>query len=351
MLAAVFERPNHISVSSVPAPGGPIKLKVKASAICGYDVRVFRNGHRKVTPPVILGHEICGELSDPAVTKDGRIEAGTRVAVYPQVPCLRCYYCEHQSYNLCVNLRELGSTLNGGFAEFVDIPEQLARIGGLVPIPDSLSDEEAALLEPLACSVNSLSRLDAFTEKFANDRRPIVIIGDGPLGLMHLQLFKHLSPERPVAVVGRIPSRMKIARSLSADRVVEYTNLKSALEELATLAPVTGFGIVIVATSNPKAVELAISLAGKSSVINMFAGMPDSHQVQFASRWLHYNQVSITASFGSTPPDLSKAKDLASAGHVRLAGLVTGRFAIAEVEKAILETERYNGLRSVINKF
>lgn len=352
MLAAVFQKPNCISVSSVPPPDGPIKLRVRASAICGYDARVFRNGHRKVTPPIILGHEICGELTGSVTTKTGRIKEGTRVAVYPQVPCLDCYYCDNQAYNLCMNLTELGSTVDGGFAEFVGIPEQIASVGGLVPIPDSLSDDEGALLEPLACTVNSVSRVRAFSEKDRmDDLRPVAIIGDGPLGLMHLQLFKHLMPGRPVAIVGRIAARMQKARSLSADLVLDSKDSEGARAELAKFGPAAGAAAVIVATSNPAAIDLALSVAGKSSIVNMFAGMPENHQVQFSSRWLHYNQVSISTSFGSTPSDLARARDLVSTGSIDLAGLVTGRFAIAEIEKAILATEQYSGLRSVINKF
>ena len=209
MLAAVFHAPNNIVVQQVPIRRRKAMLKVSACAVCGYDARVFRNGHRKVRPPVILGHELCGEIQNEIVAGDGdegmTIKAGSRVSVCPLIPCLKCPYCKIGDYNLCVDLREIGSTSDGGFAQYVTIPEQLIRIGGLVPVPDNLTDEEAALLEPLACCLNSYYRMLPIAKESS-----VVIIGDGPMGLLHLQLFKRLLSLR-VAIVGRVPLRMEKA--------------------------------------------------------------------------------------------------------------------------------------------
>ena len=95
-----------------------LSLRVNACAVCGYDVRVFRNGHQKVIPPIILGHEICGQIEKDVhltgttsdVTKQTIIKAGSRVTVSPIIPCLICKYCYNKQYNLCINLKEIGST-------------------------------------------------------------------------------------------------------------------------------------------------------------------------------------------------------------------------------------------------
>src|ERR671915_2603134 len=221
MLAAVFHAPNNIVVQQVPISRRKVMLKVNACAVCGYDARVFRNGHRKVCPPVILGHELCGEIqNDIIVGGDGgmTINAGSRVAVCPLIPCLHCYYCKIGDYNLCINLKEIGSSSDGGFAQYVTIPEHLIRIGGLVPVPDNLTDEEAALLEPLACCLNSYYRLLPIAQE-----SPVVIIGDGPMGLIHLQLFKRLSGSR-VAIVGKVPLRMQKAKAIGADAILAYND-------------------------------------------------------------------------------------------------------------------------------
>src|SRR5437879_10875950 len=144
MHAAVFYGPGNIIVSHEASDyeKGAVKgrrgilLRVKACAVCGYDVRVFRNGHQKVTPPVILGHEICGQIDkDVVVTntaKDVRtgttIKAGSRVAVLSIIPCLNCIYCYNKEYNLCINLKEIGSSINRGFAESARIRDEIHTI-------------------------------------------------------------------------------------------------------------------------------------------------------------------------------------------------------------------------------
>jgi L-iditol 2-dehydrogenase len=345
MLAAVFYAPNNIVVQQVPVSRRKVMLKVSACAVCGYDARVFRNGHRKVHPPVILGHELCGEIQNDIIARDGMtINAGSRVAICPLIPCLNCPYCKIGDYNLCINLREIGSTSDGGFAQYVTIPEQLIRMGGLVPVPDNLTDEEAALLEPLACCLNSYSRMLPVAKE-----SPVVIIGDGPMGLIHLQLFKRLSSSR-VAVVGKVPLRMEKARTMGADAVFAYSR-DIALDVLDFAGASSGAGVIVIATSNPIAFELATKVSGRNSKINVFAGMPSGQTFLLDSNWLHYNQISITGTFSSTPKMLNEAARIASEKTIDLSAIVTHKYSLPEIEEAIEVTEKYHGLRAVINKF
>ncbi len=347
MRAAVFHGPNNISVQEVPFECKPATLKVNACAVCGYDARVFRNGHRKVSPPVILGHELCGEIQNDVSVQGRIIKAGARVAVCPLIPCLGCAYCQSGQYNLCMNLKEIGSTLDGGFAQYVVVPDQITKIGGLVPVPDTLSDEEAALLEPLACCLNSFSRLAPAAKSDS-----IVIIGDGPMGLLHVQLFKKLTRAR-VAVVGKISSRMEKARSMGADAAFAYndSDIDVTTREVQDFAGAAGASIAVVSTSSPAALEFATKIVGKNSKINIFAGMPSGQVFPLDANWLHYNQVSITGAFSSTPAMLQEAARIAAEKIVDLSRIVTHRYSLAEIEKAMATTEKYYGLRAVVNDF
>jgi L-iditol 2-dehydrogenase len=345
MLAAVFHAPNNIIVKQVPITRRQVMLKVSACAVCGYDVRVFRNGHRKVRPPVILGHELCGEiLKDITVDYGKTMNAGSRVAVCPLIPCLHCPYCQVGDYNLCINLREIGSSSDGGFAQYVTIPEQLIRIGGLVPVPDNLTDEEAALLEPLACCLNSFSRMLPVAKESS-----VVIIGDGPMGLIHLQLFKRLSGSR-VAVIGKVPLRMEKARAMGADAVFAYSR-ETVNDVLDFARASSGARVVVIATSNPVAFELATKVSARNSKINVFAGMASGQTFLLDANWLHYNQISITGTFSSTPKMLGEATRIAAEKTIDLSAIVTHKYSLAEIEKAIDVTEKYHGLRAVINRF
>jgi L-iditol 2-dehydrogenase len=342
MMAAVFHGPNNISVGEVPVASRQTTLRVNACAVCGYDARVFRNGHRKVSPPVILGHELCGEILETVRTGGVTIDAGSRVAVCPLIPCLGCHYCQSGQYNLCTDLDEIGSTLDGGFAQYVGIPEQIVKIGGLVPVPDSLGDEEAALLEPLACCLNGLSR----TGRPAKDS-PVVIIGDGPLGLIHLQLFKSMGAR--AAVVGKIPSRMQRAKAMGADAIFAYQDSDQA--DMLDFTGGAGASIVVIATSSPPAFQLATQVAGKNSVINLFAGMPADQEFALDPNWLHYSQVSVTGTFSSTPSMLQEAARMAAERTVDLSQIVTHCYPLVDIEQAMHATEKYHGLRAVINRF
>jgi L-iditol 2-dehydrogenase len=348
MLAAVFHAPNNIIVEQVPVAHRDVTLKVRACAVCGYDARVFRNGHRKVHPPVILGHELCAQIQNDIRADDGTaLSAGSRVAVCPLIPCLHCKYCQIGDYNLCINLREIGSSSDGGFAEYVTIPEHLIRIGGLVPVPDNLTDEEAALLEPLACCLNSYYRMLPVAKESS-----VVIIGDGPMGLIHLQLFKRLSGSR-VAIVGKVPLRMEMARAMGADAVLAYSPEKTVedIHDFAGASSGGGADLVIVATSNPVVFELATKVSSRNSKINLFAGMPRGQTLLLDANWLHYNQISVTGTFSSTPKILAEATRIAADKTIDLSTIITHRYSLPEIEKAIDVTERYRGLRAVINKF
>jgi L-iditol 2-dehydrogenase len=349
MLAAVFHAPNNIVVQQVPIRRRKAMLKVNACAVCGYDARVFRNGHRKVRPPVILGHELCGEIQNEIIAGDGltTINAGSRVAVCPLVPCLQCPYCKIGDYNLCVDLREIGSTSDGGFAQYITIPDQLVRIGGLVPVPDNLTDEEAALLEPLACCLNSYYRMLPIAKESS-----IVIIGDGPMGLLHLQLFKRLLSSSRVAIVGKVPLRMEKARAMGADAVFAYS--RETVPDVLNFAgdsSSSGAEVIVIATSNPVAFELATKVSARNSKINVFAGMPGGQTFLLDANWLHYNQISITGTFSSTPKMLREATRIASEKTIDLSSIVTHTYSLPEIEEAIEVTEKYHGLRAVINKF
>jgi L-iditol 2-dehydrogenase len=380
MRAAVFYGPGNIAnqevycdfryapkekLTSDESSNGDILLKVKACAVCGYDVRVFRNGHNKVAPPVILGHEICGLTnqdlvvmnasdSDEKRTREYRIRAGSRVAVSPIIPCLNCVYCHNRQYNLCLNLKEIGSSINGGFGEFVKIPKQVQQIGGLVRIPDNLGDEEAALLEPLACCLNGLYHIDPLIRK--NEQGTVAIIGDGPIGLLHLQLVKKMYHLSTVVVIGRISQRLQQAKSMGANATVAFANdadFDHCLQNTLALTDNVGFNVVIIATSNPIALNFALKIASKDSCINIFAGMLKSTDNFFSldPNFLHYNQISITGSFSSTPSTLAEAVKHASSGEVNLSKLVSHTYRLQDIIQAIVSTEKYHGLRAVINRF
>jgi L-iditol 2-dehydrogenase len=400
MRAAVYYSPNNILLEDrddlrPPHSGGRrgVLMRVKACAVCGYDVNVYRNGHTKVTTPVVLGHELCGEISEtpriPELQKDqnryvntAELTEGSRVIVSPLVPCLRCMYCVRERYNLCINLREIGSNIDGGFAEYVEIPKNTLKIGGLVTLPATLTDEESTLVEPLACCLNGFKHIRSLINDAFEDQT-FVILGDGPIGLMHLQLAKRLLGAK-VIVVGRVNHRMQMARNFGADFVVDNSDnddnndnnsnnnnnnnnnknknrnrnnknngsTTSAIKDVIDLTDGKGANVTIIATPNPVAVKVAAGVAAKNSVVNIFAGMPRHINIGLDPNWIHYNQISLTGSFSATPKLIRESIMLvAEKRKIDLSSIITHRCKLDEIYKALQITEEFSGLRAVINSF
>jgi L-iditol 2-dehydrogenase len=384
MRAAVFYSPNNMLVEDrddlrPPHSGGrrEVLMRVKACAVCGYDVNVYRNGHTKVTTPVVLGHELCGEITEtpriPELQKDqnkyvntAELTEGSRVIVSPLVPCLRCMYCVRERYNLCLNLREIGSNIDGGFAEYVGIPKNTLKIGGLVALPTTLTDEESTLVEPLACCLNGFKHIRSLINDAFEDQT-FVILGDGPIGLMHLQLAKRLLGAK-VIVVGRVNHRMQMARNFGADFVVDNSDndnnnnknknnknndsTTSAIKDVIDLTDGKGANVTIIATPNPVAVKVAAGVAAKNSVVNIFAGMPRHMNIGLDPNWIHYNQISLTGSFSATPKLIRESIMLvAEKRKIDLSSIITHRCKLDEIYKALQITEEFLGLRAVINSF
>ena len=376
MHAAVFYGPNNISykedynnpTDNKSDTSSGVVLKVNACSVCAYDVRVFRNGHTKVTPPIILGHEICGETIEDIMRIgttskiETKIRSGTRVVITPTIPCLNCFYCSAKQFNLCNNLKEIGSSVNGGFAECLNIPKQILEIGGIIPVPDCLTNEEAALIEPLSCCLNGFSHIGHPLEN-----ESVVILGDGPIGLIHLQLSKNLYQAR-TAIVGKVPKRLQKASSMGADTTIrindenkghdniDHLNCRQdpnskSIAQVLQFTGGKGADIIVIDTSDAKALDFALKVASKNSRINIFSGIANANGLSIDPNWLHYNQILITGSFSSTPKTLQEAIRLTCSGQVDLSKLIGAHYSLADIEQAFLATEKCVELRAVINKF
>ena len=345
--SAVFSGPRNFEIKDLPMSGKNcnVLLKTLSCAVCGYDVRVFKEGHKKVRPPIVLGHEICARTLGTLSLPNGQLIAeDKRVIVSPLIPCLKCHHCNAGHFNCCNKLNEIGSSVNGGFADYINIPENNILINGIVPIESNINDDEASLIEPLSCCLNAYLNINnSVRDEY------VIIIGDGPIGLIHLQISKLFGAK--TIVVGKIPSRLKEAKSIGADMILMNNDPEESIRTIWDYTYEKGGKLIIVATSNPDAIDLALKVAGKNSLINVFAGISKNKFVNIDPNLLHYNQITLSGSFSSTPNLMKKAVDLVHDQKINLRRLVTHRFSLDEIDKAFSITEDYGGLRSVINSF
>jgi len=210
MKAAVCPEPGRIVIEDVekPAPGpGEALIQVRASGICGSDVRGFLGTHPEIDQyPVILGHEFSGIVAE--VGKDVRECApGDRVIIEPLFVCGDCPACNAGDYHLCRNLTLNGHRKPGSFAEYAIVLSRFVH-----PMPGSLSFEQAALAEPLAVAVHAVKRLNPKVGELA------VVLGAGPIGLLTMQVLKVAGCRLIVSDLE--PFKLELAKSFGAEHVV-----------------------------------------------------------------------------------------------------------------------------------
>lgn len=329
MKAGVLEKIQHFQVRKVPDPDlarGAVIIKVKVCAICGTDLRIYNYGHSKITLPHILGHEISGEIIAVDKTVEG-YSPGQRVAVTPRISCGTCFYCLHGQHIYCENSRTFGFQLQGGYAEYLLVPERGIRYGVLNTIPEALSFEEAALAEPLSCC------LRAQRTSGVGRGTSVVIIGGGPIGIMHCRMAK-LNKADNVILVDRNIERLENITRTSIDVLIDPRQ-EDTITRIMELTGGRGADVVIVACSSAEAQAQSISLAGKGARINYFSGLPpDSAHIRIDGNDIHYREITLNGTHGSLPSDNLEALEKIADKEIQVYDLMTDMFHLDEIEPA-----------------
>jgi (R,R)-butanediol dehydrogenase/meso-butanediol dehydrogenase/diacetyl reductase len=247
-------RLDDVPEPAAPAPGEAV-VEVAYCGICGTDLGEYLHGPTMIRPgphpltghepPVTLGHELSGTVVALGGPVPG-VEAGTRVAVDPCLRCGVCRWCTHGEYHICAKGGSVGLASPGGFARQVTVP-----VEGLVPIPDGVSDELAALAEPLAVGLHAIRR----AEVQPGDN--VLLIGAGPIGIAALLAAK-LAGAAGIHVSEPLPGRAEKAAGIGATEVLDPSAVDVRREVFLKTGRV-GPDVVVEATGRPEQVELAIS--------------------------------------------------------------------------------------------
>jgi L-iditol 2-dehydrogenase len=307
--ALVYHGPEDLRIEERPA--GEALLRVNACGICGTDLRIASGSHRAYPEGTVRvpGHEIAGRLE--AVGKGVDLPVGSAAFIAPNVGCGHCPECRAGRVNLCRTPRALGITDDGGFAEFVLLDEQLIAQGNVLVVDDGRDMAALALVEPLACALRG-SKACRIAEGDV-----VVIVGAGPVGLMHLQLARLRDPAR-VIVSEPSAARRAEAERFGADVTVEPADLAEAVGE--------GADVVITAAPAPAAQAQALELAAPGARINFFGGLPrDSSRVELDTNLIHYRELVVTGTTANTTADCRDALELVVSGRVDTAALIGDR--------------------------
>ncbi|MGS0687664.1 NAD(P)-dependent alcohol dehydrogenase [Nakamurella sp. GG22] len=319
MRVSVLHGPGKVELEErpVPRPGpGEVLVQIGSVGICGSDVHYYRHGRIAeyvVREPLVLGHEAGGRITAVGQGVDpGRI--GQRVALEPGVPCRLCRECKAGRYNLCRDVRFFATPpIDGTFAEFVALAADFAH-----PVPDTLSDDAAALMEPLSVGVWACDKAQV------GAGRRVLISGAGPIGIMTVQVARALGATE-IVVSDVAPARLAAARSFGATRTLDARTDGGEIDGLDVDAAIDCSGA-------PPAIAQAIRAvrpAGRLVLVGMGAD-----EITLPLGLIQGREITVTGTFryANTYPT---AIALAASGRVELDRMVTSRYGLEDAERAL----------------
>ena len=334
MKAAMLYGVKDLRVEQVahPEPGpGEALIRIHACGVCPSDLRSYLGVRQGRAVPWTPGHEWAGVVEAIGQTEDGTIRVGDRVVADWRSVCGVCYQCRRGVFNYCERLQR---RVPGGFAEYGIAPLPQLRV-----LPDHVSFEEASLCEPLACIINAHS----YTEiPIGGD---VVIVGAGPIGLLHLQVAR--SRGGRMIVSDPIPARLEKARELGAHDVID-ASATDAVTAVKELTEGRGADTVIVAVGGSEPIRQGFEMAGINGWVNIFAGTHPPAEMPIDPNLIHYRQLRATGSHDYTPHHFTTALRLIQFGIVRVRPLISHRFVLDQVRQAFDATAERRGLKTMV---
>jgi L-iditol 2-dehydrogenase len=332
MKAVMVRAPMQFDLEDVPVPDIPglgLLLEVKACGLCGSDLRTLRSGHRRVTFPWIIGHEICGTVAETGPGYQGRWQEGDLLAVGPPAYCGVCEFCLNGQYEFCEGYLEIAQAWPGGFAKYVAIPEESVKLGAIELVPDGLDPAFAAVAEPISSCINAQEK----GQVGLGDT--VVVIGSGPVGCIHISLARARGADK-VFVADIVDDRLKLAELFEPDATINASRV-DLVEEVRRLTNERGADVIVTATPAPVAQVQAVEMAKKGGRILLFGGLPkDNSKPGVDMNIVHYNALHLIGTTTFAPRHFRLALKLVASGRIPAEKLVTHRFPLSEFKRGAM---------------
>ncbi len=328
MKAAILNK-SKIVIKEIVLPKvgkNEILIKMKACGICGSDLeKVFGSYGMKSSR---IGHEPVGEIVKlgKAITD---FKKGDRIFVHHHVPCYGCKFCNNGDYTMC-EMYQRSNIEPCGLSEFILIPEWNVSRGGVAKIPDSIAYEQAALIEPVACCLRSIDKINM---KKADN---VTIFGAGPTGLMHLILLK-CSGVSQIIVVDINDFRLDFAKKI--DSTITTINVKGSDKDylkkrLTSIVGKDGVDKSIICTSSRSAFVQALETTRRGGTISLFGVPPKDNQSVIDLNMIYSKELKIIPSYATSEKEIHQAISLMENGIINLEPLITHKFSLVDSEKA-----------------
>lgn len=341
MKAARLFGKNDLRIQDIPIPEigpGEILLRTAVASICGTDIRMLKHGHPFATEdkPLVIGHELAGTIESVGPGVSG-YAPGDRVCIAPNYNPVRSRLVTAGDGHLDPGYRALGIHEDGAFAEFVRIPADAVAQGNVFPIAAEVSFTEAALIEPMSCVYNAYEKAGT---------RPgdiVLIIGGGPIGVMHAKISKLAGAAR-VILNDTHPERLELARQIDPSFLTIHGDVRS---EIARITDGRGPDVIITACPAPEAQTLAVEIAAVNGRIIFFGGLPkDRAKVPLDTNLIHYRQLLVTGTTRQSLRHFQACLELVSSGALKLGDLVTSTHPLEDTTKAITAMASAQGLKT-----
>ncbi len=335
MKAAVLKAPKRLEIEEVTAPApayGEVMVRIKATAICGTDVSIYE-GKTAVEYPRIIGHESAGEVFEVGEGVK-ELKVGDKVVMSPTSYCGVCPACLSGRVNICENGGLFGREFDGTYAEYTSLAENRA-----FKLPDSITPLEATTFIVLTTVVYAQRKVHMLPDS------SVVVIGEGPAGLLHTKLAK-LRGADPVIGVSRSRWKLELAKSTYG---ADYVFADRVHEQVQKLTGGRGADFVVESAGTAETLNLAMDLVRPGGTILAF-GITSPAVERFSSYALYYKDLTIVGSRAMQPQDWPFSIGLAEKGKIDLGAIITHRLPLDDLERgfAMLHDRSQRALRIVI---
>ncbi|MFH1379369.1 MAG: zinc-dependent dehydrogenase [bacterium] len=322
MRVSMYYSNHDIRVEEKPIPSigaGELLVKVESSGICGSDVMEW---YRKYKVPLVLGHEMAGEIAEIGTGVNG-FSKGDRIVASHHVPCGTCHYCTQGHPTVCNTLRQT-NFIPGAFSEYLKLTSVHVQ-QGVLKIPDTVSYDEATFVEPLACVLRG--------QKIArmNKGKTVLILGSGISGLLHVSAARALGAEHVIAT-DVIEYRLNAARRFGATEIV------SAADDVPERIKKCNKGrladIVIVCAAPLSVYEQALQSVDRGGTILVFSAAQEGSSLPVPINDVFWrNEITITSSYAGSPADCAEALKWIVNKKINVSQMITHRFPLDETNK------------------
>ncbi len=342
MKTAFVKEPSTISVEETAKPvlgSGDILVQMHACGICGSDVEKVFGKYGQ--PSMRLGHEPAGIVLD-VVSNVNDFTKGDRVFTHHHVPCYSCHHCKHGNETICEKYSETNLSPCGLSEEYV-VPEWNVSHGGVLKLPDSMTFQEAAMIEPLACCIRAWSKFPY------QEGDSAAIFGVGPTGMMHVMLAKSKKFSK-IFCLDVNDFRLDFAKKFNVTETINSMDGKRA-DKIIEQTEQRGVDVAIVATSNLKALEDAIEIVRKGGAI-MMLGVPSKYaKIELDMSKIYSKEITLVTSYAASDADTKDALGLIESSEIDVRQLVTHTYRISDSQKAFDHAKSgENAMKIIITK-